>query len=308
MNKKITLFSTLIYFTLSLFSFGNAVTLSDAEKKAKLKVQGKIEEKINAFTSTIDDYVIDFAANNLENLKYLDFDLELRENYKPTFRIMSVTEIKELDSGTFFNQTSLNTHDEDQTINIGFGMRKLINDNKIILGSNYFYDHQFSENHSRQGVGAEAISSVFDIRGNYYDALSGTKETKEGTEQALDGWDTQLDYHLPGRHDVSLFVNAFKFKSRAEGSSYEEIGNKFGANATLGHLLIEAGYYDDNQATDSYFGSVKYVVQLGEDKQQNNRGFLEYTDVSEKLYQPVKRENKIRVVKITGSGVEAAGF
>ena len=45
--NKVTLFSTLIYFTLSLFSFGNAVTLSDAEKKAKLKVQGKIEEKIS---------------------------------------------------------------------------------------------------------------------------------------------------------------------------------------------------------------------------------------------------------------------
>ena len=32
------------------------------------------------------------------------------------------------------------------------------------------------------------------------------------------------------------------------------------------------------------------------------------TDVSDKLYQPVKRENKIRVVKIDASGVVVGGF
>ena len=59
--NKVTLFLTLIYFTLSLFSFGNAITLSDAEKKAKLKVQGKIEEKI----SKINGYTYDWIQSDL---------------------------------------------------------------------------------------------------------------------------------------------------------------------------------------------------------------------------------------------------
>ena len=221
---------------------------------------------------------------------------------------MSVTELLKIDSGTIFNQTSITTHDDDETVNIGLGIRKLLNDNKVLIGSNIFYDQQFTNNHKRTGAGVEAISSVFDIRGNYYNAISGSKNTTEGSERALDGWDTQIDYHLPGEHDVNFFINAFKFENPDKISTYEEKGNKYGANAKLGHFLMEAGYMDDNQGGDSYFGSIKFVVNIGEQKENKTRNFLEYTDVSDKLYQPVKRENKIRVVKISASNVEVGGF
>ena len=221
---------------------------------------------------------------------------------------MSVTELLKIDSGTIFNQTSITTHDDDETVNIGLGIRKLLNDNKVLIGSNIFYDQQFTNNHKRTGAGVEAISSVFDIRGNYYNAISGSKNTTDGSERALDGWDTQIDYHLPGEHDVNFFINAFKFENPDKISTYEEKGNKYGANAKLGHFLMEAGYMDDNQGGDSYFGSIKFVVNIGEQKENKTRNFLEYTDVSDKLYQPVKRENKIRVVKISSSNVAASGY
>ena len=213
------------------------------------------------------------------------------------------------DTGTIFNQTSLNTHDDDETINIGFGIRKLLNDNKVLIGSNVFYDHQFNDGHKRAGAGAEAISSIFDLRGNYYNAITQAIATKDGTETALDGWDAQVDYHLPIKYDVNIFLNAFKFESPTPGSTYEETGNKFGANAKLGNFLIEGGYQNDNQINDKYFGSVKYVVNFGEDNQSSTpKSATSLTDVSDKLYQPVKRENKIRVVKISASGVVVGGF
>jgi adhesin/invasin len=249
-------------------------------------------------------------------MKYLDFDIQIREKLKPTFSIMSVSELLKIDSGTIFNQTSLNTHDDDETINIGFGVRKLLNDNKILIGSNLFYDHQFDKKHKRTGVGVEAISSVFDIRGNYYNAISGSKTTTDGSERALDGWDTQLDYHLPGERDVNIFANLFKFENPDKASTYKEKGTKFGANASLGNFIIEGGYLDDDQNNDAFFGSIKFVVKLGKfdsnsyklEQSKKTRNYLEYTDVSDKLYQPVKRENKIRVVKISKSGVKVGGF
>ena len=57
-----------------------------------------------------------------------------------------------------------------------------------------------------------------------------------------------------------------------------------------------------------FFGSIKFVVKLGDQAENQTRNYLEYTDVSDKLYQPVKRENKIRVVKISKSGVKVGGF
>ena len=297
--KFLTIYSVLIFIL-----FINSISIS-----AEL-VKKKVTQSVNTLNNKISADINSFALENFDSLKHLDFEIKTQENLKPTFSIMSVTEIFKIysDTGTIFNQTSLNTHDDDETINVGFGMRKLLNDNKILVGSNIFYDHQFDEGHKRTGAGVEAISSVFDIRGNYYNAITREKDTIDGSERALDGWDTQLDYHLPFGSDVNVFANLFEFKNPAPGSTYEEKGTKYGANVYLGNFIIEAGYLDDNRNNDAFFGSIKFVVKSGEQVEKKKRNYLEYTDVSDKLYQPVKRENKIRVVKISKSGVQVSGF
>ena len=301
-KRRCIFFAAIIYCTSSLAA---ELPTKDSLKNS---LNNKITSKISQSSSAASEKIETFITGNFENVKYLDFEIQVREYLKPSFNIMSVTELLKIDSGTIFNQTSITTHDDDETVNIGLGIRKLLNDNKVLIGSNIFYDQQFTNNHKRTGAGVEAISSVFDIRGNYYNAISGSKNTTDGSERALDGWDTQIDYHLPGEHDVNFFINAFKFENPDKISTYEEKGNKYGANAKLGHFLMEAGYMDDNQGGDSYFGSIKFVVNIGEQKENKTRNFLEYTDVSDKLYQPVKRENKIRVVKISSSNVAASGY
>ena len=302
--------SSLLSVVLCLTLVTAAISDSSLESKAKNKISSKIDQGVSTLSGKISENITSFAANNFEKVKYLDFEINAQEYLKPTFSIMSVTEIFKIysDTGTIFNQTSLNTHDDDETINIGFGIRKLLNDNKVLIGSNVFYDHQFDDGHKRAGAGAEAISSIFDLRGNYYNAITQAIATKDGTETALDGWDAQVDYHLPIKYDVNIFLNAFKFESPTAGSTYKETGNKFGANAKLGNFLIEGGYMNDNQENDSYFGNIKYVVNFGEDNQSSTPSVTSLTDVSDKLYQPVKRENKIRVVKISASGVVVGGF
>ena len=295
--------------TLSLLIATN-VGSQDLKKKATDKISAFKDGKINTLSNQISKSISSFAEEHFENMKYLDFNIDAQEYLKPTFSIMSVNEIMKLDNGTIFNQTSINTHDGDETINIGFGTRKLLNDNTLILGANAFYDHQLTESHERVGVGAEAISSMFDVRGNYYNALSARRTNSEGTiERALDGWDLRADYHLPIDHDVNVFVSAFEFENPEDVSSYKETGNKFGVDAKVGNFAVEAGYMDDNQENDAYFGNIKYVVNFGSDNQDHSSSNSKsLTDVSDQLYQPVKRENKIRVVKIDASGVVVGGF
>ena len=281
----------------------------DLKATATDKIEAFKEVKINAYTREFTDRLSSYVKENFENNKYLDFNINTQDYLKPTFSIMSVNEIKKIDSGTIFNQTSINTHDGDETINIGFGTRKLLNNNTLILGANAFYDHQLTESHERVGVGAEALSSMFDVRGNYYNALSGRRTNSGGTiERAMDGWDLRGDYHLPIEQDINLFFSAFEFENPESISSYKEKGNKYGADAKLGNFSIEAGYMDDNQANDAWFGNVKYVVNFGSDESNSSSSSKSFEDVSDQLYQPVKRENKIRVVKIDASGVVVGGF
>jgi adhesin/invasin len=295
--------------TLSLLIATNAGS-EDIKKKTTDKISALKDKKINTLSNQISKSISSFAEEHFENMKYLDFNIDAQEYLKPTFSIMSVNEIKKLDNGTIFNQTSINTHDGDETINIGFGSRKLLNDNTLMLGANAFYDHQLTESHERVGVGVEAITSDFDLRYNHYSAMSGRRTNAEGTiERALDGWDLRGDYHLPIDHDVNIFVSAFEFENPESVSSYKETGNKFGLDAKVGNFAIEAGYMDDNQENDAYFGNIKYVVNFGSDNQDHSSSNSKsLTDVSDRLYEPVKRENKIRVVKIDASGVVVGGF
>ena len=295
--------------TLSLLIATN-VGSQDIKKKATDKISAFKDGKINALSNEISKNISSFAIEHLKNMKYLDFNINAQEYLKPTFSIMSVNEIMKINSGTIFNQTSINTHDGDETINIGIGARKLFEDNTLMFGANAFYDHQLTESHERVGVGGEAITSVFELRGNYYNALSARRTNSEGTiERALDGWDLRADYHLPIDHDVNVFVSAFEFENPEDVSSYKETGNKFGVDAKVGNFAVEAGYMDDNQENDAYFGNIKYVVNFGSDNQDHSSSNSKsLTDVSDKLYQPVKRENKIRVVKIDASGVVVGGF
>ena len=295
--------------TLSLLISTNVGAL-DAKDKLTDKISAFKDGTMNAFSGQLSESISSFAQENFESMKYLDFSLDFQEKLKPTFSIMSVNEIMKIDSGTIFNQTSLNTHDSDQTLHLGFGSRKLMNDNTLMLGANAFYDHQFSENHQRLGAGAEAISSIFDVRANYYNALSGRKTNDSGTiERAMDGWDLRADYHLPIEQDVNIFVSAFEFENPESVSSYKETGNKYGVDAKLGNFVLEGGYQDDNQANDYWFSNITYVVNFGSgDKNNISSNSKSLTDVSDQLYQPVKRENKIRVVKIDASGVVVGGF
>ena len=67
----------------------------------KSKLDGKIYSKLNEFTQNIGEGL---AKNleNYENLKYLDYSINLQDNFKPTIEIQSVSELINYNDGTLF--------------------------------------------------------------------------------------------------------------------------------------------------------------------------------------------------------------
>jgi len=299
MSKKITILLIISLF----FLLKNALAVD-----LKSNASDKFYSSINEFSQNLAQGLADKLKQN-ENLKYFDISLDLQENQKPTIEIQSVSKLKEDNDSAYFNQTNLSSYNGETTINLGFGKRKLYKDETVMLGSNVFVDYQFDESHLRNGLGIEAISSVFDLRGNYYNAISGFKATDEGREKALDGYDIQLNYHVTGKNNTDLYLQTFEWEN--PNSSYKEKGEKFGFVSQIGNLNLNLGYVNDNKNNDGFFAGVKLVVPLGdtnENQPEAKTESLQYVSVREKLYIPVKRENRIRVVKISKSGVKLSGF
>ncbi len=274
----------------------------------KSKIESKIYSKFDDFAENIGD---DFAESlkDFENLKYLDFSYNLHEGFDPSIQIESVSKLIEYDDGALFNQLNLISQDSKTTINLGIGKRKLFDNDTYMLGTNFFIDYQFDESHLRSGLGFEAISNSLDFIANYYNAISGFKTVTNGREKALDGYDLKFNYHLSSKSNTDLFVQLFEWEN--PNSTYEEKGEKVGITSSIGNLAFEIGYLNDNKDNDGLFGSLKVVIPLGEQtedvNQNNEKTNKNNLSVRNKLYMPVQRENKIKLVKIS-SGVKVSGF
>ncbi len=286
----------------SIFGIFLLIGISNASN-----LENRVTSYFNGLANSLGASVSSLLKEN-SRVKYLDLNLGVQEHFKPTISLTNVNMISEYGNSAIFNQNSLNLHNDDQTINLGIGHRTLLNDNKVLFGLNVFFDYAFDDSHQRNGAGIEVISSVFDLRSNIYDSSSGIQIVSAGvTEEAMDGWDARLDYHLPIDANARIFAGLFEFENGA--GSFEVEGEKYGLNLIGSNIDLEVGYIDDNKTGDGTFANISYVIPLNEDTKpfNNTYGYLNYVSVEDRMYEPVKRENKIRVTK-TSLNVTASGF
>lgn len=100
-----------------------------------------------------------------------------------------------------FSQLTYQEYEKDRRIgNIGIGQRWDVADKSWLLGYNVFFDHDFSRNHNRLGLGLEAWSDYMKFAANYYTPLSDWKDSKDFDdylERAARGFDVRFQGYLP---------------------------------------------------------------------------------------------------------------
>ena len=90
----------------------------------------------------------------------------------------------------------------------------------------------------------DIIYTSSDLRGNIYEAESDIMTmTNGGTEEALDGWDARLDYHIPVGFDLRVFGTYFDWENKA--NTYENKGEQYGIAGQYGLVKFEVGYRDE---------------------------------------------------------------
>jgi adhesin/invasin len=300
-------FLALVYVAISFSCSSVAIsgTSDDILEAAERKALNATNGILRSLTSGISE-----SLKNFDSVKYLDMQIEVQDSLNPAISITNVNSLFESSNSAFFNQNTLTHNKDEQTINFGLGYRKLINNDKILLGANVFYDYAFDDNHRRIGAGIEAISSVFDFRSNIYEAESDVvKMTNGSTEEALDGWDARLDYHIPVGFDLRIFGTYFDWEDSEK--TYENKGEQYGIAGQYGLVKFEVGYRDEegNKKKDA-FGKISMVIPIGDVPTSGvvSRGMMEMVSVRDQMYEPVERENRIRVVKISSGSIVISGF
>ena len=293
-----------VFLTMSL-GFSLSVSADDSEQ-IKSSLMSRMTSSASSFVSTGIGAILSPNFDSVEvstNLKANDSSVDI-----------GVLKVFGDNPNSFlFNQINLNRYDKRTTLNLGFGYRRLNSDETWMTGVNAFYDHEFPNDHKRNGVGFEVVSSVLESRVNIYDGTTGYIKDKSGTDsKALDGRDMGFKVAIPYLPGMMFGMNAFAWKGidgikDQKGRKYS-LGGSISDNLSLNFVRTD---YKDSSKKDSNHFVLNYTWSFG---QENTKPKLlefgssayELKKLGGQIYDLVQREN--RIVKKKSGKLTLSGY
>ena len=264
------------------------ITASNAED-LKNKLTGK-------FTSNLNQYLNESLG---EIFPTAEVGLTSGKTQKVKGHILVVKPLSDINDkeNILFTQGSIYFSDGNrETLNLGIGKRKLLNNDTLMLGANLFYDHELDYDHQRASLGIEAISSVASLRANQYYGLSGWETGVGGTqEKALYGNDIELGAPLPYLPWTNFYLRSFNWEG-ANGVA-DLKGDEMSLEAKLPFgLNVEVGKRsNDGNTKDRKFLNLTWTCCNKKDEPNFGISDKAYnlTSVADQRFQKVRRQNLI---------------
>ena len=232
-----------------------------------------------------------------EMFPYAEFGLTSGTQNEVTGSVVAINPISDesdTSNTTFFQGSLFLSDDSRETINLGIANRKLTNDDNLLIGTNFFYDHELDYNHRRASIGLEAISSVGSFTYNEYFGLSSWKSGVDNIqEKALNGRDMEIGSPLPFLPSTNFYYRTFEWEG-ASGAADQE-GDDFSLEARFKRFFVEIGKRSfDGVTEDEEFVRLTYRC-CNDDNEEfiiSDKAF-NLNSVENKRFAKVRRENLI---------------
>ena len=273
-------------FTIALLAFLFALNANaqDLKNKATNKITSELNKSLTSGLATI--------------FPTAEVSLSSGKTQKVKGNILVVMPFSDIDDkkNVTFTQGSLYFSDNDQeTLNLGIGQRRLLDNENLMVGANMFFDEEFTSRHRRASFGVEAITSVGSLRANQYYGLSGWKTVKGIREKALDGHDMEVGAPLPYLPWTKAYYRTFEWEGASGVGDLKGDEMSLEANLPFG-LNVEVGKRsNDNSTKDRKFVSLTWKCCYKSDQQTFGISDKAYslTSVADQRFQKVRRQNLI---------------
>ena len=316
-NKKIFLF---IFFAVFLMSCSK---LNSENKKSlwqKLTSSAVSEDP----TAAISNVLIGEAENKSSNLiedsvdslfsnSKTEVSISGYSEGKPQYEITNVKGLNfnEQNKTQNFIQSSINSNNERQTINLGIGRRYLSDSENYLFGINSFFDIEPEYNHQRASLGLDVKSSSLEFTANNYFGITGWKSGKNNNqERALGGYDMELGTKIPYIPRATFYYKKFKWDlfdaTDIEGNT---LSLKYAQPSNRGFSLEAGKKSFDGARSDEDFLTLTYSIFFSGDEEieKNDNEFIsdqmfENKSMKKNMLDKVRRHNSIVVqTKFTSS-------
>ena len=277
--------------------FALSANAQDLKNKATNKITSELNKSLTSGLATI--------------FPTAEVSLSSGKTQKVKGNILVVMPFSDIDDkkNVTFTQGSIYFSDNDQeTLNLGIGQRRLLDNENLMLGANMFFDEEFTSRHRRASFGLEAITSVGSLRANQYYGLSGWKTVKGIREKALDGYDMEVGAPLPYLPWTKAYYRTFEWEGASGVGDLKGDEVSLEANLPFG-LNVEVGKRSNDNATkDREFVSLTWRCCYKSDQQTFGISDKAYslTSVADQRFQKVRRQNLI--VKQQDLALSIIGF
>ena len=211
------------------------------------------------------------------------------------------------------------TNAEGSTINLGLGIRNRPNDVSMI-GGNVFLDYRmtdYSDAHSRLGLGGEYLWKDFEFRNNWYMSITDPKNivinNVKYTEKVVDGWDVEVGYRLPNYPELAFIVRGFNWdyhyrndNSGIEGALNWQATPNVGLEAYVSNEISASSTTANNKlpGTDETFFGLRMNITSNPVK----FGKRDYKkNIITQMTQPVKRKYDVLLERGSGWNLNLSG-
>ena len=182
-----------------------------------------------------------------------------------------------------------------------------------MVGANAFWDYRmtdYSDSHSRLGLGGEYFWKDFEFRNNWYMSITDEKDvTIKGTtykERVVPCWDVELGYRLPNNPELAFFVRGFNWdykytqdNSGLEGSVSWQATPHVGLEAWISNEISAASTTVNTSlpGTDETFFGLRMNI-TGNPVKFEKANYKQ--NIITQMSQPVKRKYDVLLERSTG--------
>lgn len=279
---------------------------------------------VNSLVDSAVEQSKESSIYGLKNLE-LEYNYGLEEDQSVRLSLFQpLTQSKDKNDVVFtqlsfaYGTNELDSPNDDRkraTINLGLGYRYITGEipelynTPIMLGVNSFVDYQAPYNHLRASIGGEIKTANLGLTANRYIPIGNSKKVNADSnalfidyqERVLGGYDVELSGYVP-KTNIELFAKRSVWR---QYENEEDIfADKFSAKYSPNKMFsVEVGYVKEKQGqgldTDGLECSVGVTYTFDEplDDQLKFNRIVNLTEkqVSDRLFEKVRRENNIRV-------------
>ena len=212
------------------------------------------------------------------------------------------------------------TNANGSTTNLGLGIRHRPNDVSMV-GASAFWDYRmtdYSDAHSRLGLGGEYFWKDFEFRNNWYMAITDEKDVTIKSvsykERVVPGWDVEVGYRLPNNPELAFFVRGFNWdykntqdNSGLEGSVSWQATPHVGLEAWVSNEISAASTTVNTSlpgTDETFFGLRMNITGIPVKFEKSNYKKNMITQMT----QPVKRVNDVLLERASVNSSGSATF